>query len=200
MPLNLGSGEFTPYVKYNSKADKWFTKGETGDVEIPRPTFIVDLPSTKTGWFLLKEGVPPSIVLDPSIATPAAKPTAEHKRGFKVRLFSQACFGGDGVVELTGASMHVCAAYNDLYSTCEAQQEANPGMLPVVAVTGATSHKDKYGTNYRPIFSLQKWVTPPAALTEAAASQPASASNANSTNPPPVAAAPAPPRAAVSEF
>lgn len=206
MPLNLGGGDFLPYLKYNSKADKWFTRGETGDVEVARPTFVLDLPSVKTGWFLLKEGIPPSIVLDPSLSTPAAKPSDQHKRGYKVRLFSQQCFGGEGVVEMTGASMHACASFNELYSACEAQQAANPGLLPVVAVTGATSHKDKHGTNYRPVYAIQKWVTPPSALTETAASQPTgtptqpvvNVSNANS--PSPVSVTPAPARVASSEF
>ena len=35
MPLNIGAtGSIKPYVKFNAKADKWFAKGETGDVEI----------------------------------------------------------------------------------------------------------------------------------------------------------------------
>jgi hypothetical protein len=42
--LNIGAtGSLKPYVKFNAKADKWFAKGEAGDAEIGRPTFLADL-------------------------------------------------------------------------------------------------------------------------------------------------------------
>ena len=51
MPLNIGaSGSIKPYAKYNSKADKWFTRGDEGDVEIGRPTFVADFANIATGW------------------------------------------------------------------------------------------------------------------------------------------------------
>ena len=50
MSLNIGaSGSITPYAKYNAKADKWFARGEDGDVEIARPTFLADLANIATG-------------------------------------------------------------------------------------------------------------------------------------------------------
>ena len=49
--LNIGAtGSIKPYVKFNAKADKWFAKGETGDLEIGRPTFVADLANIATGW------------------------------------------------------------------------------------------------------------------------------------------------------
>ena len=51
MTLNIGgSGATKPYAKYNSKADKWFARGETGDQEVGRPTFVADLANIRTGW------------------------------------------------------------------------------------------------------------------------------------------------------
>ena len=47
MPLNIGSGNSKPFVKYNSKADKWFFPG---DQEIGRPTFLVDFDNIATGY------------------------------------------------------------------------------------------------------------------------------------------------------
>lgn len=185
MALNLGSsGDFLPYVKYNSKADKWFARIEKIDTEIQRPTFVADLRNIKTGWFLLMEGQPPSIVWDPNLTTPAAKPSDKHKRGFKLALFSQQFFGGDGLVEFTGASMHVCSAINDLYTAYEKDLPANLGKLPVVAVTGATPQKDKHGVNYRPIFSIVKWVDAPAIFdTAVTPSSPAASVQSNQNRP-----------------
>ena len=56
MPLNIGaSGSIKPYAKYNSKADKWFARGDEGDVEIGRPTFVADFANIATGWFRFRE-------------------------------------------------------------------------------------------------------------------------------------------------
>ena len=57
MALNIGaSGTIKPYAKYNSKADKWFAKGQDGDVEIQRPTFLADFKNIATGWLCFREG------------------------------------------------------------------------------------------------------------------------------------------------
>ena len=42
MTLDIGSGSSRPYVKFNSKAGRWYIRGESDDVEIQPPTFIVD--------------------------------------------------------------------------------------------------------------------------------------------------------------
>ena len=41
-------------------------KGETGDVEIGRPTFVADLANIATGWLRFREGQAPERVIDPS--------------------------------------------------------------------------------------------------------------------------------------
>jgi hypothetical protein len=64
----------------------------------------------------------------------------------------------------------------------------NAGKLPVVQCTGTEAQKGKFGTNYKPVFSIVKWVDRPAALGE---NTPKAA-----TAPEAVAAKPA----AVSEF
>lgn len=212
MALNLGGGgDFLPYVKFNGKADKWFVRGEVNganaDIEIARPTFVADFKTIQTGWFYLKSGAAPQIIYDPSLATPAPKPAETfvddkgkvrdcYKRGFKLNLFSQQSFGGEGLVEFTGASMHVCAAINEVYAQYEKDAAANPGKMPVVACTGSAAQKDKHGTNYKPVFSILKWVDTPTAFT--AAPKAPAAANVSNTNSPP--AAPETPRVTSSEF
>lgn len=211
MALNLGGGgDFLPYVKFNGKSDKWFVRGEVNganaDIEIARPTFVADFKTIQTGWFYLKSGAAPQIIYDPSLATPAPKPAETfvddkgkvrdcYKRGFKLNLFSQQSFGGEGLVEFTGASMHVCAAINEVYAQYEKDAAANPGKTPVVACTGSAAQKDKHGTNYKPVFSILKWVDTPAAFS---AAPPTTAENVSNTNAPP--ASQEPPRVTSSEF
>lgn len=167
MALNItstGGGDIKPYVKFNSKADKWFVKKEGAEEveEIARPTFVADFTNIKTGWFHYAEGQAPNIVLDPSLQTPAAKPSDLHKRGFQVDLYSKNTFGG--VAVMTGASMHLCNAFNELYEAYEAGLADNKGKLPVVECAGSTPMKDKYGTNYKPTLKIVKWVDRPTEL------------------------------------
>lgn len=162
MALNIVSqgGDFDPYVKYNAKAGRWYIKGENGEVEVQNPVFVADFANIKTGWLLFLEGQAPDKVWDVSLTQPAPKPSDAHKRGFGLRLFSKTSFGG--VVDLSGASMHLNGSINDLYTAYEVAPEAKQGLLPVVKFAGATPMKDKMGTNYKPNFVIEKWVARPA--------------------------------------
>lgn len=163
MTLNIGaSGTIKPYAKYNSKADKWFAKGDGGDVEVARPTFVADFPNIATGWLRFREGQAPERVMDPSLDKAAPAQDEGFKRGFVVAVFSQKFFGG--IAELSSASIHMCNAVREVYQTYTEQKDAHRGQLPVIVCTGSEAMKDKYGTNYKPKFEIAKWVDRPAEL------------------------------------
>jgi hypothetical protein len=171
MTLNIGgSGAVKPYAKYNSKADKWFARGETGDVEIARPTFVADFGNIRTGWLRFREGQAPERVIDPSLDRTAPCPGEGFKRGFVMAVFSQKAFGG--VAEMASASLHVGNAIRDLYAVYLEQRAEHPGQVPVVACTGAEPMKDKHGTNYRPKLELVRWVDRPPQLPDASPVEP----------------------------
>lgn len=169
MALNIVStnADFTPWVKYNAKAGRWYVKGENGETEVQNPTFVADFDTIKTGWLLFLEGQAPSKIWDETLTNPAPRPDDKHKRGFSLNLFSNASFGG--VVELASSSMHLCNSINDLYTQYETGKASNPGKLPVIKFTGSTPMKDKMGTNYKPEFKIEKWVDRPVELSGAAA-------------------------------
>lgn len=163
MSLNIGAnGAITPYAKFNAKADKWFIKGDDGDVEIAHPTFVADFANIATGWLLFREGQAPERVIDASLDRAAPSPGEGFKRGFVLFVFSQNFFGG--LVELSSASIHMGNAIREVYQLFEEQRGSNPGQVPVVVCTGSEPMKDKYGTNYKPTFELAKWVPRPAEL------------------------------------
>lgn len=169
MPLAIGaSGVIKPYVKYNSKADKWFVRAEGGgDLEIARPTFLMDLANIRTGFLRFGEGQAPERIIDPSLDRTAPNPGQGFKRGFVVACFSPKFFGG--MAEMASASIHTSNAIRDVYAVFEEQtgQVQNRGKVPLVACTGAEAMKDKYGTNYRPKLELVRWVDRPADLPDA---------------------------------
>jgi hypothetical protein len=171
MPLNIGAtGSSKPYVKCNAKADKWFARGETGDVEVGRPTFLADLDNIITGWIRIREGQAPERVMDSSHDQAAPCPGEGFKRGFVLAVYSQKFFGG--LAEFSSASLHVCNAVREVYAAFEEQRASHPGEVPVIACTGSEPMRDRYGTNYKPKLELVKWVDRPAELPDASPVEP----------------------------
>jgi hypothetical protein len=197
MGLNISKGggdDFTPYVKYNAKAGRWYVKKDEGEVEVINPAFVADFDNIKTGYFLYAAGVAPSIVYDPDLNTPVAKPTEMHKRGFELNVFSQNAFGG--VVTFGSTSGIVGNAIDEIFQQYEKDRATNQGMLPVVQCNGVTPEVGKHGTNYKPNLAILKWVPRPAEFGKGSVSTaPAGATNAAAPQP-----APAPQASSVSEF
>lgn len=155
-------GDFDPYIKYNGKAGRFYMKGADGvEIEVTPKAFIIDFDFIKTGWMHFQAGLAPSKIFDQVTGRQDPQPSPNHKRGFEVRLYSKD-FGG--VVELSGASMHLNNAIQDAYQSYAAAKDANAGKVPVFEFKGTTPMKDKMGTNYRPTFALLKWVDRPADL------------------------------------
>lgn len=174
---NSGSGSFTPWVKYNAKAGRWYVKGDAGDVEVVNPTFVADFQNIKTGWFAFASGQAPEKVLDPALTQRAEKPNRtftdasgkvkdSFKRGFLVNLFSNDAFGG--VVELSSTAEAIATPISALYTQYSTAPESKSGKLPVVSVKGVNPVTNKNGTNYSPMFEIVKWIDRPAAFDTAA--------------------------------
>lgn len=163
MGLNISTGggeDFKPYLKYNAKAGRYYAKKDGGEVEITNPTFVADFDNIKTGWFYFAAGTAPSIVYDPDLSTPAAKPSELHKKGFEMDVFSQATLGG--VCVFSSTSGIVGGAINEIYEQYLKDKAANVGMLPVIQCNGVTPEVGKHGTNYKPNLAILKWVARPA--------------------------------------
>ena len=87
MSLNIGgSATLKTYAKFNAKADKWFVRRPEGeDVEIARPSFVVDFDNIATGWLCFREGQAPERVMDQGLERAAPCPGEGFKRGFVVQ-------------------------------------------------------------------------------------------------------------------
>ncbi len=153
------SGDFTPFVKYNAKAGRWFLREGETDKEVANPTFVADFANVKKAWMYFMEGQAPNIVYFPDLNAQLEQPSENHKKGISLTLFSNDSFGG--VVKLESSSMNTCAAIGELHDKYEAAPESKKGQLPVIKVTGAEAVKGNYGTNYKPLFEVVKWVDRP---------------------------------------
>lgn len=163
------SGENLPFVKYNAKAGRWYKKEGEQEIEIQNPVFVADFANAKKAWMFYMEGQAPNIVEFPNLTSQVAKPSENHKLGIILNLFSKANFGG--VVQFSSNSINTCKAINGLYEQYEAAPESKQGKLPVVKFTGANPVKGNYGTNYEPVFIIEKWVDRPAEFDDAQTQQ-----------------------------
>ena len=164
MPLNLSTpgegGDFTPSIKFNAKDGEWFKREEGEDVEVAEFQAVFDLENIKTGWLRMMSGEAPDFVSDPSLAEQATRPSDEHKRGFKVNIYSDKQLGG--VREWMANSMMATGAVGKLYAEYEEKKEA--GKAPVVDCGETNKVKTKHGNNYEPVLKLSKMVKRPDAF------------------------------------
>lgn len=193
MPLALEprSGDFTPYLKFNGKAGRWYTKNDAGDeVEVQNMTAIFDLAQIKTGWVLFTEGAAPDTSWDNGSIPP--QPSPQHKRGFSVNVFSPKELGG--LREFSATSNSAIISIKELHAKFEAAPEAARGLVPVVKCENVLPVKSKFGTNYQPVLTITKWVPRPEALPAGIAAAPPTTTE--EPVPPPVQPSPTQPAAA----
>jgi hypothetical protein len=168
MPLNLsvGDADFTPYLKYNAKAGRFYVKpeGATEEVEISNPLLAFDMANIRTGWLFYAEGSGPEKVWDPSQSVAAPRPAGpkKWKRGFEVMVIGNAEIPGTGkklgLREFSSTAGNVISAILRMHADYEAGMAQNPGAVPVYACQGVKPINGAYGVNYEPLFGLKQWV------------------------------------------
>jgi hypothetical protein len=186
MALNIGnsSADFTPFVKYNAKAGRWYTKTDAGDeVEVTDMTAVFDFANIKTGWFHFATGLAPEVTYDTNLGQPAERPSPNHKRGFAIDVFAAKGLGG--VRELMSTAGAICDEITVLYGQWEHAPEAKAGKVAVVKCESVVPVTSKHGTNYKPVLKIIKWVDRPTELN--ASANTVSQNNAPAPQPAPAA-------------
>lgn len=167
MPLNLsvGDGEYTPYLKYNAKAGRFYVKGADGgpEIEVEKPRLAFDMENIKTGWIFYQEGGGPEKVWDLSQTEMAPRPAGpkKWKRGFEVMVVGADNIPGVGklgIREFSSTAGNVIAAILQMYAAYEADAGQNPGKVPFYICTGVKPINGAYGVNYEPLFSIHSWI------------------------------------------
>lgn len=166
------TGDFKDIVKYDARAGRMFridrADGASMPVEITAGfTAIFDLANIKVGWVRFSEGGAPEWAMT-AIGTPLpARPSKDHKQGFRLDIKLAKSVGGD-CREFGSAAGCVIGALDKLYDEYAAAPESKAGKLPVVALTGTTMVKSSQGaktsTNYAPNFTIRQWADRPADL------------------------------------
>ena len=180
-----GAGGFAARVEYNAKAGRFYRVErvdvggtyETQKIEIRDNEFsaVFDLENIEVGWAYFAAGSAPSIHLAKLGGAIPARPNADHKQAFKLRMaLSKACAGtGDQLREFMSSANGVRGAMDKLHDDFVAGSAQNPGKLPAVKVKAVVPVTNKHGTNYTPDFEIVSWVDRPAVLVDAPAPAPA---------------------------
>jgi hypothetical protein len=165
-------GDFTPIVKYDSRAGRTFRVDRTQDssgnfanesVDITQ-TFkaIVDFENIETGWVRFASGIAPDFKMVPIGNELPARPSPEHKNGVKLMIKLAAnCCGDKPIREMAGTAKAFLAGIEEAYEQYRAEKEKHPGELPVIVLEGTKPVKtgigDKSSTNYQPTFKTVGW-------------------------------------------
>ncbi len=164
MPLNLNTtgGDFTPYIKYNAKAGRWFVRAENGDVEVPSPRFVMDFEKIKLGWICFPQSGAPISIWDVQ-GVRAPRPEGKYKDGFEVMVYGAErlpALGNEplGWRQWMSNSIAAKSGISAAYSAFELEQAANPNKVPVFQHTGIIVMHTDFGDNYEPTLALESWV------------------------------------------
>lgn len=165
-------GDFLPIVKWDARAGRFFrvdrSQSAEGwvsndvDLTMDKPKFAVDFGSIETGYIAFTPTGPDFHMAPLGTAMPA-KPTKDHKAGFRVKLAGNALKGSaeKGVREFAASAKSVLVAMDNLHSAFEAAPEAAAGKVPVVELSGSTTivtnGPSGKVTSYSPTFTIVAW-------------------------------------------
>ena len=192
--LNTDStgGDFLPIIKYDARAGRFFRvdreQGPSGweshETDITDGlAFIIDFPALEVGWASFMNGV--SFAMVPWGQMLPVRPSENHKQAFRVKIFAPSL----GLREFSHTAKCVLGAFDRLQDEYLAADESKQGLLPVVAIEGATPIKNNTpagsSTNYAPNFVIKKWVQRPAEMNqESTKFDTAAAANQNAADDP----------------
>lgn len=176
-----GGGDRVPIIKYDARAGRLFRVDRTQNaagrydsavVEIT-PVFqaVFDMANIELGWLSFPQNAAPDIVVAPYGQPLPARPSLNHRTGFRVNMLLGKSCGGD-VREMASNAQASIAGMDALHDAYLSASKANPGKLPVVKLgrTKAIVSQGKAAssTNYEPGWEIVAWVDRPEKLSAAA--------------------------------
>ena len=166
MPLNLKTGTFVPFVKYNAKTGRWAARfGEDKhEIEFANPRLVFGFDTIQTGWILFGTTGAPQTLWDPALTVEAPRPDWDKvKRGFRVLVMGNDALKEArgqklGVRELMSNATAMTVSLSAVYEQYEQGRAANPGCLPFVKNTEVNKRTGNFGAVYEPVFQIVSWV------------------------------------------
>jgi hypothetical protein len=170
-----------PIVKYDARAGRFFrvdrTQNAAGQwdsipVEITHQfQAVMDLERIELGWLNFPTNGAPEITVAPYGQPLPAKPSLNHRAGYRINMLLGKGCGGD-VREMASNAQASINGMDELHTAYLEGVKSHPGMLPVVQLAGTaavvSTGKTATSTNYAPVYRIADWVPRPAKLSEEA--------------------------------
>lgn len=161
-------GDFLPILKFDARAGRFFRRDRNGtenvEVDITKNfKAVLDLESIEVGYINFMTGGAPDFQLVPLGKPMPAKPTENHKQGFRIVCKLASDCGGD-LREFSSCAKVVIRGIDALHEAYLAGEKENPGKLPVVVLKDTvpvTTEGKQKSTNYQPVFEIVSWVPRP---------------------------------------
>lgn len=186
-------GNFTPVVKINAKAGRVYRvdRSQNGDggwqtdeVDITREfQFVPDFENIEIGWMHFAAGQAPDLRMVKIGEALPAKPSENHKQGFRLILKLAKTCGGD-LRELAATAKSISGPFDRLHDQYLAEKDSHRDQLPVVRMTDTkkVDTKTPHGTNtnFEPVFEIISWVDRAKAFADAPLEEPKTAAKQES--------------------
>jgi hypothetical protein len=166
----MGDGTYAVYAKFDARAGRWFTKTDSGDLDITDGfTAVFDFQQIEVGWMMFASGVAPAyIVQDISLGVPAKPQGDNWKQGFKMNIALPSSIAGGGVREVSSTAKAFIGVIDRLHTEYSNAAEKSEGKLPVLKMNGCTMVETKgpqgVTRNFSPNLVIAGWVDRPATL------------------------------------
>jgi hypothetical protein len=172
-----GGGERVPIIKYDARAGRVFRVDRTqnaagafdsANVEITAAfQAVFDLENIELGWLNFPTNAAPDIQTARYGQPLPARPSPQHKSGFRIYILLGKGVGGD-VREMASNSQASIKGMDRLHDAYLAGVKQNPGKLPVIQLPRTeaivSTGKAATSTNYEPLWEVVAWVDRPAKL------------------------------------
>lgn len=170
-------GDIMPIVKFDARAGRFFridrADGTNTPVDITSSfKAVMDFENIEVGFINFPAGSAPEFKVAPIGQPMPENPGGKFRQGIRMMLKLSKDCGGD-VREIASTAKAVLGAFDTTHTEYMAGAKANPGKLPVVALSTTvpivTQGRDEKGnavktTNYAPVFKVTGWVDRPADL------------------------------------
>ncbi len=154
------------FVRFSIEENEWLRSSEGGDLKEFDPSggVIIDIANIQLGWLKLAGGRD-WVEWPNNDSTQSARPSSDHKQGFKVTMFSKKLFDDEPVRELCTSQVGMNVFIKQVYEKCEAAPEFKEGKVPAIAIAKAKEKlKMGQGGTRVPPFEIKAWMDRPAEL------------------------------------
>lgn len=174
MNYESGSGDFTPIVKYDSRAGRMFRIDRADRVSTPVDITrnfkaVFDMENIEVGYMNFPVGAAPQFQLVPLGDPFPNNPGQGFKQGVRLMMkLHKDCGGTDAdkfVREMATSAKAAMRGIDNLHTAYETGEKQNPGKLPIVTIKDTiaitSEGQGQKTTNYEPVFEIIGWVERP---------------------------------------